>query len=49
MEPAEIPRLLEMFARGDGVQATHHGGLGIGLSLARRLTTLHGGFTRRHE
>ncbi len=43
MEPAEIPRLFEMFTRGDRVRTSHQGGLGIGLALARRLAVLHGG------
>lgn len=43
MEPADIPRLFEMFTRGDRVRASHQGGLGIGLALARRLAALHGG------
>ncbi|MGY4517382.1 PAS domain-containing protein [Lysobacter sp. HA18] len=43
MELSEIPHLFEMFTRGDRVKATHQGGLGIGLALARRLATLHGG------
>jgi len=43
MDPAEIPQLFEMFTRGDRVKTSHQGGLGIGLSLARRLATLHGG------
>jgi PAS domain S-box-containing protein len=43
MNPAEIPRLFEMFTRGDRVRSSHQGGLGIGLALARRLALLHGG------
>lgn len=43
MEPAEIPRLFEMFSRGERTRASHQGGLGIGLALARRLAVLHGG------
>ncbi len=43
MDPQEIPHLFEMFTRGDRVRSSHQGGLGIGLALARRLATLHGG------
>jgi PAS domain S-box-containing protein len=43
MAPQEIPRLFEMFTRGDRVRSSSQGGLGIGLALARRLAMLHGG------
>ncbi|TKS54898.1 response regulator [Luteimonas yindakuii] len=43
MEAEEIPRLFEMFSRGERTRASHQGGLGIGLALARRLAVLHGG------
>ena len=43
MEPSEIPRLFEMFSRGDRAGSSHQGGLGIGLALSSRLAALHGG------
>jgi PAS domain S-box-containing protein len=43
MVAEEIPRLFEMFTRGDRVRASDQEGLGIGLALARRLALLHGG------
>jgi PAS domain S-box-containing protein len=49
MDPAEIPHLFEMFTRGDRVRSSHQGGLGIGLALARRLATLHGGSLDAHS
>jgi PAS domain S-box-containing protein len=38
-----LPRLFAPFFQGDGISARAEGGLGIGLSLARGLVTLHGG------
>jgi CheY-like chemotaxis protein len=38
-----MPRLFEMFSRAAGPDRAGHGGLGIGLALARRLAEMHGG------
>lgn len=38
-----LPRMFEMFSRGDGTSVRGQGGLGIGLALARRLAGMHGG------
>jgi signal transduction histidine kinase len=43
IEPEKIPRLFELFHQIDVSIARSHGGLGIGLSLVRRLAALHGG------
>ena len=39
--PDALPRIFEMFNRGE--QGRRHDGLGIGLSLSRRLAEMHGG------
>jgi PAS domain S-box-containing protein len=38
-----LPRIFELFTQGDRSLARSEGGLGIGLSLAQRLVTLHNG------
>jgi CheY-like chemotaxis protein/anti-sigma regulatory factor (Ser/Thr protein kinase) len=42
--PAEtLPRVFDMFAQGEGSLEKSHGGLGIGLTIVKRLVELHGG------
>jgi signal transduction histidine kinase len=41
--PEMLPRIFDMFTQGDAVRDRDEGGLGIGLSLVRKLSELHGG------
>jgi signal transduction histidine kinase len=43
MDPALLARVFEVFVQGERQLHRSSGGLGIGLSIARRLVTLHGG------
>jgi two-component system, chemotaxis family, CheB/CheR fusion protein len=41
--PETLPRMFDLFAQGDRSLARSEGGLGIGLTLVKSLTELHGG------
>jgi CheY-like chemotaxis protein len=49
ISPEALPRLFEMFSRGDRATGGDEGGLGVGLALARRLAEMHGGSIGAHS
>jgi signal transduction histidine kinase len=49
INPEFLPHVFDRFRQHDGGKTRRHGGLGIGLTVARELVELHGGTIRAHS
>jgi CheY-like chemotaxis protein len=49
LPPELLPNLFDLFVQGDRSLARSRGGLGIGLTIVRRLVELHGGRVEAHS
>ncbi|MDG3008234.1 PAS domain-containing hybrid sensor histidine kinase/response regulator [Paludisphaera mucosa] len=47
--PEKIPEMFELFAQGDRSLARSEGGLGIGLTVVKKLVEMHGGTVTAHS
>jgi CheY-like chemotaxis protein/two-component sensor histidine kinase len=47
--PEQLSTIFDLFAQGDSTLERSHGGLGIGLTLVRSLTEMHGGAVEVHS
>jgi PAS domain S-box-containing protein len=49
IEPEFLPRVFERFAQSDISESRTHGGLGLGLAIAKQLTEMQGGSIHAHS
>ena len=49
IEPDLLPRIFDLFVQASRTLDRTHGGLGIGLTLVKRLVQLHGGTVEAHS
>jgi signal transduction histidine kinase/ActR/RegA family two-component response regulator len=49
IDPAFLPHVFESFRQADATATREHGGLGLGLAIAKQLVELHGGTIRAHS
>jgi signal transduction histidine kinase len=49
IDPQFLPHIFERFRQQDSTITRKHGGLGLGLSIVRHLTELHGGTIDAHS